>query len=179
MRDRLSHLLKTYAFEAREVTLSSGKKSNFYIDCKQVTLTAEGAYLIGQLLFHEIEQMDDIAAVGGLTLGADPLVTAVAYTSYLEAAPVASFIVRKQPKGHGTQAYLEGVKHIPAGSRVVILEDVITTGASALEAVKRSREHGFEVAKVLAVVDRDEGGREAIEAAGLTVFSLFKRGDFF
>ncbi len=177
---RLLDLLKTNSFQKREVILSSGRKSNFYIDCKQVTLSAEGVYLCGKIMFRMIEDLPGpIHAVGGPTLGADPLVAAVSYTSFLEAHPLPSFIIRKEPKGHGTGQWIEGLGNVPQGGRIVILEDVITTGASSLRAVRRSQEAGLQVVAVLALVDRDEGGREAIEAEGYKVLSVFKRGDFF
>src|SRR5678815_2970515 len=143
---RLLELLRTRAFAEREVTLSSGKKSNFYIDCKQVSLDAEGACLIGEL-FHAVidEVAPDAVAVGGLTLGADPLATATSLISFQRGRPRAAFIVRKEPKGHGTNQWLETTKLAP-GARVVVLEDVVTTGASTLKAIERVRLAGLEVA---------------------------------
>jgi orotate phosphoribosyltransferase len=176
-RARLLDLLKARAFQEREVTLSSGLRSNFYIDCKQVSLHAEGAALIGEL-FHLV--IDEVApqavAVGGLTLGADPLATATSILSFQAGRPRAAFIVRKEPKGHGTGQWIESAG-LAAGAAVVILEDVVTTGASTLRAIERAREAGFQVLHALGLVDRLEGGREAIEAhAPLT--TLFTRRDF-
>jgi orotate phosphoribosyltransferase len=204
-RTRLLQLLRELSFERRKVVLASGKESDFYIDCKRTALTAEGHALIGRCLFDRVRAMEPLPrAVGGLTLGADPLASAIALTSFLdfeqgrgqgqpaEAAPeraggpggpyppgtVDAFVVRKEPKGHGTGQWIEGRKTIPDGSRVVVLEDVITTGGSALKAIERCREERLEVVACLALVDRREGGREAIEAAGVRVDALFAREDF-
>lgn len=182
-RARLLELMRTHAFAKRSVTLVSGRKSNFYVDSKQVSLDPEGHLLIGRLFFehiceHEARTGRPVAAAGGLTLGADPLASAVAMTSALRAKPLPAFIVRKEPKGHGTGAWLEGTQRLPEGAQVVVLEDVVTTGGSALRAVERVRQAGFEVQLVLGLVDRLEGGREAIEAAGVTLECLLTRRDF-
>jgi orotate phosphoribosyltransferase len=174
---RLLELLRTKAFAEREVTLSSGKKSNFYIDCKQVSLDAEGAALIGELFHLVIEEIAPRAvAVGGLTMGADPLATATSLLSFQLGHPRAAFLVRKEPKGHGTNQWVESTK-LPAGAPVVILEDVITTGASTLRAIERSRAAGLEVLCALGLVDRLEGGREAV-VAETPLTTLFTRRDF-
>ncbi|HEY0192767.1 MAG TPA: orotate phosphoribosyltransferase [Kofleriaceae bacterium] len=176
-RDRLLALLRTNAFQEREVVLSSGKTSNFYIDCKQVSLDAEGATLIGELFHAEIERTaPEAVAVGGLTLGADPLATATSVVSFQQGRPRAAFIVRKEPKGHGTGQWLETTR-LPAGAKVVIVEDVVTTGAATLKAIERARLAGFEVVHALGLVDRLEGGRDAVtQHAPLT--TLFTRRDF-
>ena len=176
-RARLLELLHTRSFQQREVTLSSGLKSNFYIDCKQVSFDAEGAALIGELFHMLIEEVAPSAvAVGGLTLGADPLATATSVLGFQAGKPRATFIVRKEPKGHGTNQWVESTK-LPAGAPVVILEDVVTTGASTLRAIERSRAAGFTVLHAIGLVDRMEGGREAVTAqAPLT--TLFTKRDF-
>jgi len=176
-RARLLELLRVRSFQEREVTLSSGLKSNFYIDCKQVSLHAEGAQLIGEL-FHML--IDDIApdavAVGGLTLGADPLATATSVHSFLAGRSRDAFIVRKEPKGHGTNQWVESAGLAP-GAKVVILEDVVTTGASTLRAIERSRLAGLEVLHAVGLVDRLEGGADAVtKECPLT--TLFTRRDF-
>jgi orotate phosphoribosyltransferase len=177
-RQRLLQLLTELAYEQREVTLASGLKSNFYIDTKQVTLTAEGHFLIGQLFRHEIERVAPTAeAIGGMTMGADPLASATALTSYLAGKPLAAFYVRKQPKRHGTGQWLEGTKSLRPGMPVVVIEDVVTTGGSTLEALERVREAELDVLHVIAVVDRQEGGREAIEERA-PFSSLYTKGDF-
>jgi orotate phosphoribosyltransferase len=182
-RVALKELLATRAFERRRVTLASGRLSNFYLDCKQVTLDAFGHVLVGRLLFaalaeHERQGGGKIVGVGGLTLGADPIASAVSLISALEGAPVPAFIVRKEPKGHGTGAYLEGARNLVPGGELAVVEDVVTTGDSALKAVRRVREAGFRVGLVLGLVDRLEGGREAIEAEQLRLVTLFSRRDF-
>lgn len=176
-RARLLDLLRTHSFQEREVTLSSGLKSNFYIDCKQVSFDAEGAALIGELFHALIEEIAPAAvAVGGLTLGADPLATATSILGFQAGKPRQTFIVRKEPKGHGTNQWVESTK-LPAGAKVVILEDVVTTGASTLKAIERARLAGFEVLHAVGLVDRLEGGREAVEAQ-CPLTTLFTRKDF-
>jgi orotate phosphoribosyltransferase len=176
-RARLLELLRTRSFQEREVTLSSGLKSNFYIDCKQVSLDAEGACLIGELFHAVIEEVAPKAlAVGGLTLGADPLATATSMYSFQAGKPRPAFIVRKEPKGHGTGQWIESTK-LPDGAPVVILEDVVTTGASTLKAIERARLAGFQVLHAVGLVDRLEGGREAVEAE-CKLTTLFTRRDF-
>jgi orotate phosphoribosyltransferase len=178
-RTRLLDLLRALSFERRRVILASGRESDFYIDCKRTALTAEGHVLIGRLLFDRVRKIRPLVrGVGGLTLGADPIASAIALTSFLEGEPVDSFIVRKEPKGHGTGQWIEGRKTIPDGSRVVVLEDVVTTGGSALKAIERCRAERLEPVACLALVDRAEGGREAIEAQGVPLEPLFTRKDF-
>ncbi len=192
-RTRLLELLRTLSFERRKVVLASGKESDFYIDCKRTALTAEGHALIGRCLLDRVRRIRPLVrGVGGLTLGADPLASAIALTSFLEVerwraqgqpeapepAPIDAFIVRKEPKGHGTGQWIEGRKTLPDGSRVAVLEDVVTTGGSALKAIERCRAESLAVVGCLALVDRREGGREAIEAAGVPLEALFSREDF-
>jgi len=178
-RARLLELLRVRSFQEREVTLSSGLRSNFYIDCKQVSLHAEGACLIGELFYALVEEHAPSAvAVGGLTLGADPLATATSMVSFQAGrrTPLDAFIVRKEPKGHGTGQWIESAQ-LPAGSPVVILEDVITTGASTLRAIERARLVGLTVLHALGLVDRLEGGRDAV-VAEVPLTTLFTRRDF-
>ncbi len=178
-RERLLALLKRLAYEKRKVVLSSGRESDFYIDTKQATLSAEGHYLTGRLLLAEIRAAyPDAQAVGGMTMGADPLASAVSLTSFLEGVPLPAFYVRKEPKGHGTNQWLEGKKGLPQAARVAVVEDVVTTGASTLQAVERCRSEGLTVLGVVALVDREEGGRAAVEAAGISLRALFTRSEF-
>ena len=178
-RDRLLQLLTERSFERRKVVLSSGKESDFYIDCKRTALLAEGHYLIGRLLLDAVRrEAPEAVAVGGLTLGADPLASAVSLTSYLAQTPLHAFIVRKEPKGHGTGAWIEGRSLVEAGAEVAILEDVVTTGASTLKAFERAELEGLKPRHAFALVDRLEGGREAVEATGNRLFTLFTRKDF-
>jgi orotate phosphoribosyltransferase len=178
-RLRLLELLKQLSFEKRKVTLTSGKESDFYIDCKRTALTAEGHFLIGRLLFAEIRRHGpEVRAVGGLTLGADPLVSAVSLTSYLAGQPLAAFIVRKEAKEHGTEQWIEGAHTLEPGSPVAIVEDVVTSGGSTLKAIQRAELHGFKVSQAFALVDRLEGGRGALEAKGYRLVALYTRNDF-
>ena len=177
-KGRLLQLLKRLSYEQREVTLASGLKSNFYIDCKQAVLTAEGHFLVGAL-FHRIlsEQAREVEAIGGVTMGADPLASAVSTVSFIAGRPLAAFYVRKEAKGHGTGQWLEGTKSLRPGMPVAILEDVVTTGGSALKAIARAREHGLKVAVILGLVDREEGGRETLEKEA-PLITLFRKRDF-
>ncbi|MEZ4367759.1 MAG: phosphoribosyltransferase family protein [Kofleriaceae bacterium] len=177
-RDRLLSLLRELAFEQREVVLSSGQVSNFYIDCRQVSLDAEGATLIGEVFFQQIRAVAPTAlGVGGLTLGADPLATATSVHSHAAGAPLGAFLVRKEPKGHGTGRWVERGRRLAAGSPVVVVEDVVTTGASTLRAIERAEEDGLRVIHAIALVDRLEGGRAAIEAR-VPLTTVFTREDF-
>jgi orotate phosphoribosyltransferase len=176
-RERLLELLRSRAFQERAVVLSSGRTSNFYIDCKQVSLDAEGATLIGELFHAVIEEVAPGAvAVGGLTLGADPLATATSVVSFLAGRPRAAFLVRKEPKGHGTGQWLESTR-LPPGAEVVVVEDVVTTGAATLQAIERARLAGLRVVHALGLVDRLEGGREAVTRE-VALTTLFTRRDF-
>jgi orotate phosphoribosyltransferase len=196
-RARLLELLRSLSFERRKVILASGRESDFYIDCKRTALTAEGHVLIGRLLLDRMRRLPPpVHGVGGLTLGADPIASAVAVASFLELerwraqdhvapgrtesppATYDAFIVRKEPKGHGTGQWIEGRITLPDGSRVVVIEDVVTTGGSALKAIERCRAEKLVPVACLALVDRQEGGREAIEEHGVPLQSLFTREDF-
>jgi orotate phosphoribosyltransferase len=162
MKEKLVRLLIGKAFKYSEepvFKLVSGRVSNYYFNCKTVTLHPEGMYLIGNIIFDMIKDLP-VNAIGGLTLGADPIADAVAYTSYLKGKPVEAFVVRKSAKSHGTMQWIEG--NVKAGDRVVIVDDVITTGKSTIEAIARAREAGFQIAKVIALVDRQEGGYENV-----------------
>jgi orotate phosphoribosyltransferase len=165
MKDRLIRLIYERAFKYSEepiFKLVSGRMSNYYFNCKMVTLNPEGMYLIGNIVFDMIKDMK-VKGIGGLTLGADPIADAVAYTSYLKEKPIEAFVVRKSAKSHGTMQWIEG--DVKAGDRVVIVDDVITTGKSTIEAITRAREAGLEIVKAIALVDRQEGGYENIAEA--------------
>jgi len=177
-RARLLALLSRLSYERREVTLASGRKSDFYIDCKQTVLTAEGHFLAGSLFLSLIRQRSEvIEAIGGLTMGADPLASAASTLSYVAGRPLTAFYVRKEAKGHGTGQWIEGVKSLRPGMPVAIVEDVVTTGGSALKAIERARGFGLEVKLIVGLVDREEGGREALEAEAPLV-TLFRKRDF-
>ncbi len=170
MKDELLKMLKESAYKKGEFTLSSGKSSDHYVNCKPVTLTGRGLTLASMMLLEHV----DTKVVAGLTLGADPLVSGVAVCSALDMRLVDALIVRKEAKGHGTKAWIEG-REFPEGTKVVVLEDVITTGGSAIQAVKRLRDAGYKVDKVVAVVDRQEDGEAdaAMKEEGLELKSLF------
>jgi orotate phosphoribosyltransferase len=178
-RSRLLAVLTERSFKKQKVVLSSGKESDFYIDCKKTVLTAEGHYLVGHLFFEAILAASaDAVGVGGITMGADPLASAVSLVSHVQGHPLHAFYVRKEPKGHGTGQWIEGLTAFEKGAKVAIVEDVVTTGASTIKAIERARAEGLVPVGAFALVDRDEGGREAIEATGVKVHALFSRRDF-
>ncbi len=175
-RSRLLDLLATRSARRGRFTLASGRESDLYIDCRLTTMHPEGLSLIGPLGLAAIEDAGwRPDSVGGLTLGADPVSYAIAYASQLAGRPVRSFTVRKEAKTHGTGKLVEGA--FETGDRVVVIEDVITTGGSALKAVEAVREAGGVVLGVLALVDREEGGREVLEGAGLPVVALARAAE--
>lgn len=157
-------LFSRLSYREGDFTLSSGAKSAFYLDAKQVTYHPNGVALVGDAVLDAIAGLD-VQAVGGLTLGADAIVASAVWASVRRGTPLPGFIVRKESKGHGTQQYIEGVH--PRGLRVAIVEDVVTSGASALTAVERVAAGGATPVVVVGLVDRLQGGREAIEARGL------------
>ena len=174
--DRLLTLLAERSARRGHFTLASGRQSTLYIDARLTTMSPDGLALIGPLglaLLHATGWQ--IGAVGGMTLGADPVSYCIAYASALAGRPLRAFTVRKEVKGHGTGRLIEGP--FREGDRVAVIEDVITTGGSALRAVEAIRAAGGVVAGVLALVDREEGGREALEGAGLAVVSLTRASD--
>ena len=175
MKDELLTRLKEFAYKKGEYTLSSGKTSEHYVNCKPVTLTGRGLTLASMMLLEHV----DTPVVAGLTLGADPLVSGVAVCSALDMRLVDALIVRKEPKGHGTGAWIEGPE-FPEGTKVTVLEDVITTGGSAIKAVKQLRDVGYEVKRVVSIVDRQENGEAdtAMKLAGLELISLYTLKDF-
>ena len=170
MRLALLPLLATQAYRHGNFTLASGRSSHHYVNCKPVSLSGTGLALLGSLMLEQVEA--EARAVAGLTLGADPLVSAVAMRAALEGRKLNALIVRKEAKGHGTGAWLEGPLPEP-GSTITVLEDVVTTGGSSLKAVQQLREAGYTVNRVVTIVDRQEGGVEAMTAAGLELRSLF------
>lgn len=170
LRSALLALICQVAYKEGDFTLSSGKKSTYYINGKQVTLHAQGALMVARILLDMLPA--GTVGVGGLTLGADPMVSAVGIVGAYENKPVTPLIIRKEAKGHGTRAYIEGPE-LPEGSVVTILEDVVTTGASALKAVERLRDAGYKVNDILALVDRQQGGRELYKKEGLNFRPIF------
>ena len=170
VRSALLDLICEVAYKEGDFTLSSGQKSTYYINGKQVTLHAEGALMVSRLLLDMLPA--GTVGVGGLTLGADPMVSGVSIVGAYENQPVTPLIIRKEAKGHGTRAYIEGPE-LPEGSSVTVLEDVVTTGASALKAVERLRGAGYVVNDILALVDRQQGGGELYAQAGLNFRAIF------
>ena len=167
---QLAQLLATRSARRGQFTLASGKQSTLYIDARLTTMSPEGLRLIGQLGLAMINETWNANSIGGLTLGADPIAYAISYASALTNRPLRAFTVRKEVKMHGTGKLIEGP--FQAGDHVVVIEDVITTGGSALKAIAAVQQAGGLVAGVLALVDREEGGRETIEATGIPVASL-------
>ncbi len=181
-RDRLLELLRQRSFARKRVVLASGKESDFFIDCKQAVLTAEGHALVGEVMLAATGTLapnEPIAAVAGVELGGCPLASAVALTSFQRGAPLDALYVRKDAKEHGSRRLIEGNTHLSHGATVVLLEDVVTTGGSTLKAAAKLRDAGYRVLGVVALVDRLEGGREAIEGdGGLKLVAVFTRDDF-
>ena len=175
-RDRLAELLRERSVKLGDFTLASGARSSYYIDARLTTMSAEGQRLVGEVALDAIRAAGwDPAWVGGLTLGADPVAYAIAHHSAGNGPSVDAFTVRKAPKGHGTGRQIEG--GLPPGARVVLLEDSVTSGGSALKAAEVVSAHGAEILGVLALVDREEGGREAIEGAGYRFVAIFPAKD--
>ncbi len=175
MRDRLADLIIERSFRYNEdnpFTLSSGRKSPYYFDCKPTTLDPEGMYLIGNLVF-DILKDTDVKAAGGLTLGADPIANALALISFEKGRPIRSFIVRKDAKAHGTRSKIEG--NVRPGDKVAVIDDVVTTGASTITAVESAREAGLTVELAVVLIDREEGGRELIERHVRPVIPILTR----
>lgn len=170
LRQLLLDLFCQGAYQEGDFVLSSGQRSSYYINGKQVTLHPQGALMMGKLLLERLPE--ETQAVAGLTLGADPMVTAVSVVGAYCDRILYPLIVRKEAKGHGTQAYIEGLT-LPEGTPVAVLEDVVTTGQSALKAVDRLRAAGYHVSQVLALVDRQQGGGELYQEKGLEFEALF------
>lgn len=171
----LLQLFRERALKFGDFTLASGKKAKYYLDGKQITLHSQGLRLVSEGL---LKLMDGIEAqaVGGMSIGADPIVGGMLALAAGQGRELAGFLVRKEPKGHGTQKYIEGP--VTPGMKVVIVEDVVTTGGSSIQAADRAREFGLDVVKVLAIIDRMEGGRENFAKHGLAFDSLLKITDF-
>jgi orotate phosphoribosyltransferase len=177
-RARLLELLRELSFAKKRVVLASGRESDFFIDCKQTVLTAEGHVLAGGLMLDAALAAGSFDAIAGVELGGCPLASAAALTSFTRGKPKDAVYVRKDVKDHGSKRELEGNGHLPPGASLAILEDVTTTGGSTLKAVEKIRRAGYRISSVVTLVDRLEGGREAIEAAGLRLDAIFTRRDF-
>ncbi|RJP28174.1 MAG: orotate phosphoribosyltransferase [Candidatus Omnitrophota bacterium] len=175
-RGRLHSLLKREALKKGKFVLSSGKESTYYLDGRIVTLSSEGAYLVAKIIIEMIKGLN-ISAVGGPTLGADPIVGALAAISYLEKSPVNTFIVRKSAKGHGMQRLIEGPKLNP-GAKVVLVDDVATTGKAIIEAKAALDQAGLKADTAIVVVDRCEGADKNLSEHGIVLKPIFKISDF-
>ncbi|MBD2508133.1 MULTISPECIES: orotate phosphoribosyltransferase [unclassified Nostoc] len=170
LRHKLLDLFSQRAYQEGDFVLASGLRSSYYVNKMQVTLHPQGALAVGRLLFPLLPV--DTQAVAGLTMGADPMVTAVSIVSVYENRPIPALIIRKEAKGYGTKAYIEGPT-LPEGAKVVVLEDVVTTGQSALKAVERLKDAGYTVNQIISLVDRQQGGGELYQSAGLKFETLF------
>lgn len=175
MKNRLrSLLLEKSVVRGREFKLASGKTSDFYVDARVTTLDAEGATLCGRIFFEMLSAFQ-VDAVGGYSIGADPIVSAIAVISYQEKKPLPAFIIRKEEKSHGTRKMIEG--NFRSGMRVALFDDVITSGGSIIKGARQVEAEGGKVEVIMAVLDREEGGREAIESHGYRFMSIFTKKD--
>jgi orotate phosphoribosyltransferase len=177
-RARLIQLLTERSFERRKVVLASGRESDFFIDCKQTMLTAEGHALVGELMFELLSELPECEAVGGVELGGCPLASAVSLISFQRGRPLNALYVRKAKKDHGTTKLVEGDKSLKPGLKVALLEDVVTTGGSSLKAVESLKAAGAEVVGIVALVDRQEGGADTIRQANLPLVTIATKADF-
>ena len=170
---RLVALLRERSVRRGTFTLASGRTSDFYVDARQTTLHGEGAWLVGKLMLARLRE--DVVGIGGLTLGADPVACATAAVAFAEGRTLHAFLVRKEAKGHGTRGAVEGLGNLPEGSRVAVVEDTTTTGASLLTAVARAREAGLDVVQFLTVVERGDGAVDALARDGIALEALVTR----
>lgn len=175
LKARLAGLLYEKSYMEGDFTLSSGRKANYYFDCRQTSLNPEGAWLIGSILLRMLEGTG-ARAVAGMTLGADPLVTATSMAAYDKGIDLPALIVRKEPKGHGAGRCVEGLANIPQGAGVVMLEDVVSTGGSVLKACKRIEEAGLRILFILCILNRQEAGcAEAFAKSGYDLRAVYTR----
>lgn len=166
-------LIRKLSYKEGDFTLSSGEKSKFYVDLKNATLHPEAVYLMGELAMDIIQRdAHQVEALAGMTLGADPLITAISLAGRARGMFLPGAIVRKEAKGHGTGRYIEGAGNFKKGMKLLILEDVITTGNASMQAIERVREAGYDPIAALAVVDREQGGSEVLAAEGIKFFRL-------
>jgi orotate phosphoribosyltransferase len=175
MKNRLREiLLEKSVITGKEFKLSSGKTSNFYVDARVSTLDPEGAFLCGKLFLKMLKDFN-VHAVGGYSIGADPIVSSISLLSFLENNPIPAFIIRKEGKSYGTRKVIEG--NFPENGRVAIFDDVVTSGASILKGAKQVESQGCKVEVIMGLIDREEGAREKIEDAGYKFVSIFKKSD--
>ena len=174
MKKRLAKLLLEKSYREWDFTLSSGRKTNYYFDCRQTALYPEGAWLIVNL-FTQMLAGVPIVAVGGMTMGADPLVSATTVISWEKGQPLSGLLVRKEAKGHGARQFVEGLTNVTSGAPVAMLEDVVTTANALLTACRRVQDAGLTIVTTCTILDREEGWREALKAAGFELRSIFTR----
>jgi orotate phosphoribosyltransferase len=180
-REQLIEYIKQHSFQRSDTPiykLSSGHMSNFYFNLKKTTYSPIGQYLIGNLVFDTIRELGlKPKAIGGLTMGADPIATATAYTSHVRNEPIEAMVIRKEPKGHGTMSQIEG--NVKAGDEVIIIDDVVTTGGSTIKAMEAAQKAGLRIIAVIILLDRAEfDGRKNIERLGCPVYSILTIKDF-
>lgn len=173
LHGRLVALLREKSVKTGQFRLASGKSSDFYVDARQTTLHAEGSWLVARLLLERLRP--EVQAVGGMTLGADPIACATSALSFEAGRPIHAFLIRKEPKGHGTASQVEGTGNLPRGTPVAIVEDTTTTGGSLIRAARIAEEAGLRVVQCLTVVDRQEGAAEAVAQAGWQLEALTTR----
>ena len=174
LKKRLARILFEKSYMEGDFTLTSGRKSDYYFDCRQSSLNPEGAFLIGSLFYSMLTGMN-VQAVAGMTMGADPLVTATSVIAFQNNLSLPALIVRKEPKGHGTGRSVEGLANVQPGQRILMLEDVVSTGGSVIKACKRVEEANLVVDSIFCILDREEGGAEAFAEAGYSLRSIFTR----
>lgn len=175
--ESLNRIVRRLSYREGDFTLASGQKSSFYVNLKNSTLHPEGAAIIGELAVDAlVKHGQPVEGVGGLTLGADPIATSVSLAAFRRGLIWPAYIVRKEVKGHGTAQSVEGGENLKPGAKIVVLEDVVTSGGSSIIAIQRLREAGFNPTCVLTIVDREQGGRAAIEKEGLQFLALTTLG---
>ena len=177
LKTRLYSLIKEKAYHEGEIKLASGKTSHYYIDARAVTLSSEGAFLVGSIIFDLVREFK-VKAVGGPTLGADPMVGALAVVSFQNHRPINTFLIRKTPKSHGRMLQVEGPA-LEAGDEVVLLDDVATTGGSLIDSIVILKKMNVRVKKAIVIVDRNEGAGDNLSKEGCELISIFKASDFF
>lgn len=175
-RLELGKLLLKHSYRSGAFTLTSGKTSDFYIDCRCTVLIPEGGFYVGKCFLHLIsENSIDAQAIAGMTLGADPIITATSMVALMDDIYLPQIIIRKEAKGHGTGNYLEKAATVPDKARVLLVDDVLTTGGTLIKSAARLRSQGFEVEDIIVIVDREEGAREMLLEQGFNVYSIFTR----
>jgi orotate phosphoribosyltransferase len=178
MRERLLEMLREYSFKKGEFTLASGKKSDFFINCKATVLRSEAHHLVGNVVLDALAEFGMLDGVGGVAVGGCPLVSAVSTIAHQRGVDMDAFYIRRSRKDHGMQQKLDGLEAIKNGGRIAMVEDVVTTGGSLVFGIEQARAAGLEVVGSVVLVDRMEGGRETIEGMGVPLVSIFTRGDF-